>query len=283
MKKLLFAGLVALSMNAFSQSYMVLQNGVVLTMDKSGFVYDLVISAMPYNVDVNGGQFMVESEKLVTIDDKGYLYNKDEKVGDKSYGKGLNYLFDEHKDLVTIASDGLYYKYKFEDGKGLYKKDNRYGGNFFIVTRDARRGLADLYTVNSKGNYFRMALPGLNPARINILGGNYFTYGGSVYTVNKDGIIIPKGMIKMYGIKAKGGNFFIDVMNQVWTITDEGVLSTPVTPANLNVAKINKLGSSYMLDTDGNLFTVDAITGNINYREVPYHDLRNAKILSNPI
>lgn len=274
MKKFLLVGLSLLSINSFAQSYMVLQNGVILTTDKGGLVYDFQQFVMPYKVAINGGQFFVENDKLTVIDEKGFIYNKDMEV-EKAVGKGNNYLINGDKDLITVAANGFVYKLKDE----AFKKAIKFGGNFFVVTKDEKKKLVDLYTVNTKGNYFKITVPGLNPMSITLFGGNYFQASGITYTVDKDGIIYSKSMLQIPAIKKMGGNFFIDHSNQLWSISETGLLSTPVLPTTFNIANIAKIGSNYMVDVNGNLFTVDS-SGNVSQRVLPNHDLRDVKVLS---
>ena len=69
MKKLFLAVLATLSFNAFSQSYFILDNGVTLTVDHKGFVYDYGHYTPVNRVTVKGGQYLVEDTNiLVTVD-----------------------------------------------------------------------------------------------------------------------------------------------------------------------------------------------------------------------
>lgn len=276
MKKLLIAGLALMSLNVFSQSYLVLQNGVTLTTDKAGFVYDFAQFVLPYRVSVNGGQFLVENEKLLTVDEFGFLYRKDLKVKDVK-GTGLNYFINKDGHLFTIDSMGFFYKYD-KDGKQL-KKATEFGGNFFVVERDKKKKLYDLFTVNSAGNYFNISVEGLNPAEITDFGGNYFVAKGVLYTVSKDGFVFAKPENNVGKIVKKGGNYFITEDGKLYTVADSGFLILPILPANIVVADVEKLGSNYMVDTEGRIFTVDTF-GNMYERDVTAHDLRIMKLSS---
>jgi hypothetical protein len=274
MKKFLLAGVALLSMNAFSQSYLILNNGVTLTTDKSGFVYDFGHFRAPYKVTLNGGQFHVEDKKLSTVDTAGFLYEKTLKV-DKVKGKGLNYFINNDNNLVTIDSKGFFYE--LEDK--AFKKAQAFGGNFFLVKPEDKKAIVDLYTINEKGNYFKMKVAGLNPFDIVTLGGTFFqTRAGVTYTISKDGLVYPKAEQKVGAIKKAGGNFFVDAAGLLFTVSEEGFLMLPVLPANIKVADIQKVGANYMIDSEGRIFVVDKV-GNITERTIN-HDLRNAKILS---
>lgn len=273
----MIAALATLSMSsAFSQSYLVLNNGVTLTTDRAGFVYDFGQFVLPYKVTVNGGQFLVENSKLSTIDGNGFMYDKDEEVN-RIKGKGLNYIVNDKSDLITIDGEGFFYKYK-DDAE--VKKASKFGGNFFLTEATVRRAkVMDLYTINAKGNYFKMTIPGLNPAEISLIGGTYFIARGVAHTVSRDGFVFPKPDLAVGTIIKTGGNFFINSANNIFTVSETGVLSNPVIPLTLKVNTISKVGANYMIDAEGRIFTVDK-DGNLSERAMPDHDLKSTKILS---
>ncbi len=276
MKKLLILATLGLSFQSFAQSYLILNNGVTLTTDKDSFVYDFGHFIAPYQVTLNGGQFLVQDEKLITIDDKGFLYRKDEKVK-KVKGKGVNYFINDSNNLYTIDNAGFFFK--FDKESSVFKKAANFGGNFFTVNADEKKKIVDLYTVNTKGNYYKMNVAGLNPADIATFGGSFFiTNKNVVYTVSKDGFVFAKADQKVAAVKKAGGNYLVDAEGLIFTVSNEGFLILPSLPANLKVASIAKLGSNYFIDTDGKMFVVDG-AGNIIEREIN-HDLRNTKILS---
>jgi hypothetical protein len=273
MKNILALGLLLGSLAASAQSYLVLNNGVMLTTDRAGYLYDFGHFVVPYEVKVNGGQFLVEKDQLITVDENGYKYDKDQEV-DKVKGKGLNYLVTDKNEIITIDMKGFFYKYDKDDA---IKRIQKFGGNFF-VTQEKRTSL--LYTVNGNGNYFNMAIPELNPSEISIVGGTYFmTNRGVYFTVSKDGYVYSKKDVRAGAAKKLGGNFFIDNMNRLFTVSEAGVLANPVLPVNLILNAIVKTGANYMIDNQGKLFAVDN-NGNVFERSVKSHDLRNTKIIS---
>lgn len=277
MKKLILTSSLLFSFSAFSQSYLILNNGVTLTTDKSGFAYDFGNFILPYKVTLNGGQFFVEEEKLSTIDENGFLYNKTQKIK-KTRGKGLNYVINDDGSIITIDNKGFFYK--FDKEASVLKKAALFGGNYFTVNTGNKKVPLDLYTVNSSGNYFNLEVPGLNPADISVTGGTYFqTKTGTVYTVNKDGFVFNKSDVSAGVVKKAGGNFFVDSNNKIYTVSEDGFLMLPILPTNLVVTNIAKLGANYMLDLEGRLFIVDK-TGALHERTISDHDLRNAKVLS---
>jgi hypothetical protein len=275
MIKFIALGLLLGSLSASAQSYLLLNNGVLLTTDKAGFLYDFGHFVIPYEVKINGGQFLVEKKTLMTIDENGYKYDKDLKV-EKIKGKGNNYLLTDGKELITVDAKGFYYKYDKDD---VFKRVERFGGNFFLA-KDEKKKNTLLYTLNAKGNYFNISIPELNPAEITTVGGTYFMSNRGVYfTVNKDGFVFSKKDVRVSAAKKLGGNFVIDVTNKLYTVSDDGVLSDPVIPLTLDLNSIVKTGANYMLDSEGRLFVVDK-NGNVFERSVDSHDLRNVKVIS---
>lgn len=275
MKKLLVAGLMLASINVFSQSYLILNNGVTLTTDNAGFVYDFGHFHLPYKINIVGGQFFVEDNKLSTLDLSGFLYEKGKKI-EKVKAKGSNFLITNDNTLVTIDSKGFFYEFDKDDK--IFKKVSLFGGNFFLVKPDDKKPAVDLYTVNNKGNYFKVTVEGLNPADISTVGGTYFqTKAGVVYTVSKDGFVFSKASQKVGSISKIGGNFFIDSTGLLFTVSEDGFLMLPILPANIKVSDVSKLGANFMLDSAGKIFLVDK-TGAMAERTIN-HDLLQTKIL----
>lgn len=267
MKLFLALGFVLFSAQSFSQSYLILNNGVTLTIDKAGFVYDFNHFTLPYKVSVTGGQFFIEDSRIKTVDASGFFYEKDLKV-EKVKGHGLNYLITDKNDLITVDANG--FVYKLEDDKEL-KKVNQFGGNFFLTK-------TDLYTVNDLGNYFKTNVPGLNLEDITVIGGHYFqTKAGTTYTVSRKGFVYSKPDVDAKKVVKAGGKFFIDETNRLFTISDEGLLTLPVLPFGMNLGTIQKIGSNFLIDSEGRIFVVDSL-GNIFERSLQ-HDLKNGVLL----
>jgi hypothetical protein len=276
MKKFLATGLVLVSMNVFSQSFLILNNGVTLTSDTAGFIYDLGRFTMPNKVSFSSGQFFIQEKKLTTVDTAGFFYDKEMEVK-KLKGKGLSYFINDDNHLVTVDSKGFVFEYDKDDK--IFKKTIGFGGKFFMVKPDDKKPLVDLYTLNDKGNYFKTTVTGLNPADITLLGGAFFqTKSGVTYTISKDGMVFPKTEQKVAAIKKAGGNFFIDSANNLFTVSQEGFLILPILPANIKVSDIQKIGSNYMLDSEGRIFVVDK--SGVIFERTMSHDLRKAKVLS---
>lgn len=270
MKHFIFAALATLSMNAFSQSYFVLDNGVTLSIDTAGYVYDFNHFTPVARVTVKGGQYLVEdSNVLVTVDEKGSLFRKYELLPKQVIGKGMNYFIGDNGTIYTIDTMG--YATLTEDDVKM-KTVTKFGGNFF-TTED------EFFVVTSDGKYVAAVVEGVKPADIITFGGNYFmTNRGVLYTVSNDGKIISKKQDRVGIIVKKGGNYFVDTTGMIYTIAFDGSLKMPALPVSLRIQAISKLGANYFMDGAGKLFTVDK-DGNVFERWSSY-DLKTTKIIS---
>ena len=274
MKKFFAALVSVLSMSSYAQSYMVLNNGIVITTAKDGSAYDLSNFALPKDIQFVGGQFYVHNNKLVTVNEGGLLFVTDVKIKEID-GKGINYLI-ENKELTTISSQGIVTKLKND----AFKKAEKFGGTFFITNVDEKKKLADLYTVGANGLYTKIDSNIVNASDISLLGGNYFFVKGVPYTVAKDGLVWVKSDFSVPSVKHLGGNFFIDSTDALYTVADKGYLIIPTDlPVEFKIANVVKVGSNYMLDNENRLFTVDE-NGNVFYKSFAEHDLKKVKILS---
>jgi len=262
-----------------AQSYLILSNGVTLTVDKSGFIYDFDHFFLPYKVQVNGGQFFVSDEILYTIDENGFLYKKDTEIDPKDVvGKGLNYFINDSHHLYTIDQKGFVFKYSKD--KSVIKKAKLFGGNFFTVELDEKKKITELYTLNSKGNFFKTVLQGLNPYEISTVGGRWFLTNKNVlYTISKDGFVFSKNEVIISKVKINGGNYLVDDTNKMFTISDDGLILLPNLPITLNLNQINKIGSNYLIDKEGRAFVINS-SGEVLERSTQNHDLRAVKIIS---
>lgn len=270
MKNVFFLALLALSFNAFSQSYFVLDNGITLSVDTQGYVYDFSHFTPVARVTVKGGQYLVEdSNVLVTVDEKGGLFRKYELLPKQVIGKGINYFIGDNGTIYTMDTMG--YVTLTEDDARI-KSVNKFGGNFFASDDQ-------MYVVTTDGRYVEVVVEGLRPADIITFGGNYFmTNRGVLYTVTTDGKILSKKQDRVGIIVKKGGNYFVDTTGMIYTVGQDGSLKLPAMPVSLRIQAISKLGSTYFLDGAGKLFTVDK-EGNIFERWINY-DLKTTKIIS---
>ncbi len=272
MKKLIMAILATLSLHAFAQSYLVMDNGSVITTDKSGFVYDMGNFAFPQKITMKGGRFFVEDNSvIVTIGDNGTLYRKYEVIPEKILGKGMNYFISEAGELYTVDSQGLVHITTSD----AYKLAGGFGGNYFMTSA------GELYTVTNEGIAQKTDIEGIvNLRDVVAFGGRYFmTNRGVVYTIADDGRLTPRADVRVGVMQKRGGNFFTDSSNVIFTVSSEGDLIVPGLPMSFKLMNITKTGTNYFLDLNGKMFSVTD-TGEIYERVVQGYDMRNARIIS---
>lgn len=255
---------------AFSQSYFVLDNGITLSVDSEGYVYDYGHHTPTSRVSVKGGQFLIEDANiLVTVDARGNMYRKYEILPENVLGKGSNYFIGTNNLFYGIDSEG--YVNLLELDKKL-NNITRFGGTFFATD-------ADFFVVNEKGSFVKAEVEGVKPTDLIILGGNYFmTNRGVLYTVSADGKIISQKAQRVGIIQKKGGNYFIDTTGSLYTVSATGELKLPGIPMSLRIPAVSRLGTNYFMDAAGKLFTVDR-SGSV-YERWTNHDIKNVSILS---
>jgi hypothetical protein len=271
MKKIVVLFLVLLSFNSFSQSYLILDDGVTLSFDVNGYVYDLGHYTPLNRLTAKGGQFLVEDTNvLVTVDENGLLRRKYEILPKQFISKGMNYFINEKDELFTIDQMGIVHLYEEQEKlKGM----NKFGGNYIFTEND------EFHFINRNGEMITQPLEGIKTDDILILGGQYFmTVRGGVFTVSRDGKIVDHQQERIGVIAKKGGNFFIDSFGILYTVAQDGSLKIPMLPQGLNTTSIIKLGSNYLIDQEGRLFTVD-LEGQVWERWTDY-DLRSVRVTS---
>ena len=276
--KFFFAALLAtLSLSTFAQSYLIMDNGITITIDQGGFAYDFGNYAFPQKITLKGGQYYVEDNNIIaTIDQNGALFRKYELMPTKIIGGGTNYFLSDTGELYTIDAQGSVNLVVDEK----FKTANAFGGNFFTVMVDPEKKIMDLYTVNSAGKAVKAELGAFRMKDVVSIGGTYFMSNrGVVYTVSNEGIVTPWPSMRVGVLQKKGANFFTDSSGMIYTVTQSGTLIIPALPVNFKLNAVTKLGSNYMLDLSGRLFTVDK-DGNIFERIMRDHDFRNARVLS---
>jgi cytochrome oxidase Cu insertion factor (SCO1/SenC/PrrC family) len=277
MKNLFLTLLATLSLNAFAQSYVVMDNGIVITTDTNGFAYDFGHYAFPQKVTLKGGQYFVEEGGiLATIDENGLLFRKYEIIPDKIKGKGMNYFMSDEGFIYTIDKKG-YVKVTESE---LYKNALNFGGNYFTVASDAEKTNIDLYVVTNEGLVVKANVPSLKVKDIVSFGGTYFMSNrGILYTVAANGTVTPKDDMRVGILAKRGGNYFTDSSGYFYTVSEAGELKMPALPVNLRVGTVLKLGSNYFIDQAGKFFTVDK-NGNVFEKVMRDQDFRIAKIIS---
>lgn len=277
MKSLLLATLATLSLNAFSQSYLIMENGIVVTTDKQGFAYDFGHYAFPSKVTLKGGQYFVEEGNiLATIDENGFLFRKYELIPEKIKGKGINYFISEEGFIYTIDKRG----YVTVTESELYQNAVNFGGNYFTVATDLEKTQLELYVVTTEGEVRKPEVPDLKVKDIVAYGGTYFmTNRGIVYTVAADGTVSSKNNMRVGIIQKRGGNFFIDSAGFFFTVSESGDLILPALPVSMKINTVQRTGTNYFIDQSGKFFVIDK-HGNVFERIMRDHDFRMAKIIS---
>lgn len=276
MKRFWLAALATLSFNAFSQSYIIMDNGITITTDNSGYVYDFGHYAFPQKVTLKGGQYFVEEGTiLATIDENGLFFRKYEMIPEKIKGKGINYFLSEEGALYSIDKKG-YVKVTENE---LFKRAMNFGGNYFTVSDPSTQAL-DLYVVDGAGVATKADASSLKVKDIIAFGGSYIMNNrGVVFTIASNGVVAAQDDVRVGIITKKGGNFFTDSSGYLYTVSEQGTLKMPALPLALRVSSIHKLGSNYFIDLSGKLFVVDK-EGNIFERFMRDHDFKNAKVIS---
>jgi hypothetical protein len=277
MKCLLLTALVTLSLHAFSQSYLIMDNGIVVTTDTSGYVYDFGHYAYPSKVTLKGGQYFVEEGSiLATIDENGLLFRKYELVPEKILGKGINYFLSEEGFLYMIDKAGVVKVTESES----FKSALNFGGNYFSVATEADKTLVDIYVVTSDGLVKKAEIPSFKTKDIVAYGGTYFmTNRGIIFTIADSGVVASKETHRVGLLQKRGGNYFIDSSGFFFSVTQTGNLLAPALPASLRVNAIQRLGSNYFIDQQGRLFVVEK-NGQVYERVMRDNDFRQAKVIS---
>ncbi|HXH76382.1 MAG TPA: hypothetical protein VNJ08_15530 [Bacteriovoracaceae bacterium] len=277
MRNFLLASIALLSINAYSQSYVILDNGIVVTTDKAGFTYDLGQFAFPQRVTLKGGKYFVEEGKILsTVDEKGFLHRKHEVLPAKILGKGINYFMSTEGDLYTIDKKGYVVISQHPELIGATK----FGGNYFYVPFDAEKNTGDLYTVTQDGVLVKAVAETFNISEVVAFGGTYFMNNrGIIHTISADGVLAAKPEMRVGVLVKKGGNYFTDSSGGIFTVMEDGNVKLPGIPMTLKIGQITKLGSSYFLDLNGKLFVVDG-NGDVFERTMADHDFRHARIIS---
>lgn len=270
MKKIILLVFLMSSLNVFSQSYFILENGITITVDADGFVYDFGNYTPINRITIKGAQYLVEDTNvLVTFDEKGLLYRQYEMLPKQVLGKGMNYFIGDNSNLFVVDNLGVV---KLIEQDERVKNMVKCGGRYFSTSTD------QILTISTRGDLTEITEEGLKGSDIFFYGGTYFmTNRGVLYTISDDGKI-QKRAERIGVIAKKGGNYFIDATGALYTISENGDLKMPSVPLTLRIPAITRLGANYFMDGDGKLFTVDR-SGNVFERTLEY-DLRSAKVIS---
>lgn len=276
MKSFLFFALSVLSFNSYSQSFLIMDNGITITTDNKGGAYDFGHYAFPQKVTLKGGRFYVEDGAvLATVDENGLLFKKYEVIPEDIKGKGNNYFISGEK-VYGIDNHGVL---KITEDS-FFKRARIFGGNFFISQPRPLLSELEFYMINQEGLPVKIETGDMNLKEIVDVGGNYFmNRNGDLFTLSSDGVISLKTEFRVGMLAKKGGNFFVDSSNFLFTIDQSGGLHMPAIPLGLDVTNILKVGENYFIDMEGRFYVVDK-DGNIFERLMPDHDFRMAKVIS---
>jgi len=254
-----------------------MDNGIVVTTDASGFIYDFGHYAYPQRITLKGGQYFVEDGNiLATVDENGLLYRKYELIPAKIRGKGVNYFLSDEGVITTIDRQGSVRTSESE----IYKNALNYGGNYFTVSTDEEKTEVEIYVVTELGEVQKADISRFKVKEIVSFGGNYFMSNrGVLHTVSSSGVVAGKEVMRVGLLYKKGGNYFVDSSNILYTVSANGELVVPALPASLRVSSILKLGSNYFIDQAGRLFVVSK-DGAVFERVIRDHDFGLAKVIS---
>jgi hypothetical protein len=280
MKLLLILFLTSISFSAFCQSYLIMENGMIITTDKNGFVYDLGHYAYPHKVTMRGGLYFVEEGNiLATVDENGLLFRKYEDIPQKILGRGTNYFLSENGELFTINHQGQLRTFH----STVFKNAENFGGNYFTISKfdeTQTSKIIDLMVVNSSGDILKVEIPELATQYIVFFGGSYFmTNKGIVFTVSEDGRVLEQKNHRVGLIQKKGGNFFVDSSGYFYTVSEKGQLLVPELPYSMKTSTILRLGSQYFIDQSGKFFVITR-EGRVLERTLQDQDFKTAHIIS---
>lgn len=251
----LFAGLL-FAVTAQAQSYMVRANGVVLTLDEKGFVYDLNQFVLPYMITVKGGMFYVTDKRVITtIDEKGFFYRLDPRQYEaprKVEHSGHNYFLESNGAVWSFDRNGLP---AVGERNWDYRKPLHVGGKFFVV-EGKRREPGRLVVINDQGQVNEVSVAELDPATITESGTNWFVDAKKrLFTINADGQVGQAlGVGPVERLTTKGGNFLV-VDGNLLTVTEDARVNNLGSFARFGT--LSKLGRNYFLTQEGKLFVVD--------------------------
>lgn len=257
MKRLttLMAGLL-IGTAVHAQSYMVRTNGVVLTVDEKGFVYDLNQFILPYMITAKGGMFYVSDKRVITtVDEKGFFYRLDPRQYEaprKVEHVGYNYFLEGNGRVWSFDRNGLP---TVGERNWDYRKPLYVGGKFFVV-EGGRREPAILVVINDQGAVTPTQVAELDPAKITDSGTNWFVDSKRrLFTLNADGQVGQAlGVGPVGNILAKGGNFLV-MDGKLLTVTEDARVNDAGSVARFGT--IAKLGHNYFITADNRLFVVD--------------------------
>ena len=271
MKSLVLAALFCvITQTVFAQSYVILQNGVLLSVDESGLIYDFSQFVKTYEITAKGKNYIVTKDNNLTVISKeGFVYKKGDKLAPKKIkANGGVWLLGTKGELSIITKEGFVFTYDKEDR--LNKLDVALSGGNFLILKGKKPEETIITTINeTKGLYTVFTANDLKSIKLDlnkvtVVGGNYFVSAeGVLFTVSADGLISSKeSMGNFKGLKNKGGNFLVESNGTIRTVLSNGYLVIPYLPSTMGTVKAT--GYNYFVDSNDELITVrDTIAADI--------------------
>jgi hypothetical protein len=280
MQRLLALAILIMSLSAFGQSYLIMENGVVLTTDRQGFIYDFGHFTFPQDIELRGGQFYVEEGGiLVTVDANGFLHRKYEELPARPRGRGINYLLSATGELFIIDQSGAVHRHEQED----FKHALNFGGNYFTIrlpTEEGEQTELELVAVTQHGTFERYRASEFGADEIVTFGGSYFmTSRGVLFTFSSEGHLTSHAHERVGIIQKRGGNYFTDSAGVIFSVSAEGALYVPAIPTGFNPRTITRTGANYFLTAEGRLYLVDQ-EGNVFERQPADQGVRDIRVIS---
>jgi hypothetical protein len=260
LKTLVCTGL--LSISAYSQSYLVQNNGVLLSINETGSVFDLNQFVKTYEIIFKGKSFLINKEKNLTVITKdGFVINKGDKlIPAKTKITGGSFILSDKNEISIVRNDGMVFTYdKIEEIKKL---EAIHAGGNFLVLQGKKSQETMILTIDTENGFYTLLNKStldslkIDIAKIKTIGGNYFiTNDGVVYTVSSTGIVSSKESMGLVLKTTKvGGNFFVDSENVLRVVMSNGYLLIPYIPSAMG--KVKSVGYNYFTNDQDELFTV---------------------------
>ncbi len=237
MKMTLASLLLFGALQASAQSFLVENDGTLLTIDRKGFLYDLGHSVDPDDVGIRGKNWFDNKGVITTIDMNGLVHAKPEIRLPRLRVSGGHWAIGSRGEFVVFASNGFVYNY--DDSLQMFRRGQVLSsGHNWIVLREGSRGPIQLVTVDViDGRYF-VATPeslqqrGLNVRNIRVSGGNWFIDStGVLHAVTRNGGVMSHPEHGNFmRLVSNGGNFFIDSANMTRVVMDNGLVLLPNLP-----------------------------------------------------
>jgi hypothetical protein len=277
MKFIFFALALFTSQFSFSQSYMIFDNGSILTLDKFGFIYDLGNYVYPQKVTLTSGRYFIEENRILnTISEEGLLFKKFEVLPDHYLGTGDSYFISTNGDLYTIDNNGI----ASVTNNERFKFAKKFGGNFFFLPSELNENELQLYVINSQGQLIEEEnLLFLDEAIVDVGGSYFMTNKGELYSVGFNGEVNLNNSFRVGILSKKGGRFFVDSSGFLFSLNQAGQVVLPSIPHGLKTQMISRIGWNYFIDSSARLFVIDQ-DGNIIQKESIDQNLRYLRFVS---